>query len=193
MIITAVDQKEDLFLIKNIIDPNLITEFNRENIKDYQWKHQEWQEHVSRHVLIEKPNSALKKIKDQLETVPERINEILKTDFKNISTTCWHDLEGFKFDKHIDNPGVETVMQIYIGDASEDLGTVFYQCDDRDVEDINEKQRWNLVNRNLPVRYNFKYIPNTGYLMFNNKTQAHGVTGIIKNKDKRVSCYCYIN
>lgn len=193
MRITAVDDKKDLFFLEDVLDTKLITEFNRENINNYRWKYQEWQEHVARHVLIENPNSALKKIKDQLETVPEKINELLKTNFKNIVTTCWHDLEGFEFMKHIDNPGVKTVMQIYIGNASEDLGTVFYQCDDQDVEDIDEKQLWSLINHNLPVRHNFKYVPNTGYLMFNNRTQAHGVTGIIKNNDRRVSCYCYIN
>ena len=64
---------------------------------------------------------------------------------------------------------------------------------DQDVEDKEDKQKWHLVNHNLPIRRNFKYIPNTGYLMFNNRTQAHGVVGKVTHNDKRVSCYCYID
>lgn len=193
MKITAIDNRNDLFFLENIIDDDLIKEFNRENINLYKWKLQEWQESVPRHVLTAHSGSVLARIKTQLLNIPKQLNAVLGTSFRTITVNCWHDLEKFEFKTHIDNPAVQTVMQLYIGEASEDLGTVFYNAQDQDVEDKEDKQKWHLVNHNLPVRRNFKYIPNTGYLMFNNRTQAHGVVGEVTHNDKRVSCYCYIN
>lgn len=193
MRITAVDDKKDLFLLEDVLDSKLIEQFNREDINTYKWQKQEWQENIHRRVLIDHPTSVLRKIKEQLKLVPQQINETLNTTFSRLAVYCWQDFEGFKFGKHIDNSNVDTVMQIYIGNASTELGTVFYKCKEEDVENIDNQQQWSLINHDLPVRYNFKYIPNTGYLMFNNRTQAHGVTGTVQSTDKRVSCYCWIN
>ena len=193
MKIKTIDKKNNLFLVEDIIDWKLIHEFNREDIDGYLWEKQEWQENIQRHKLLYNEDSALGRIRSALSNTPQQINDILKTNFKNIEINFWHDLEGFEFPTHIDNPGVSSVLHFYLGEASSELGTVFYKAEDDDVEDRNDDQRWHLKNYSLPIRYNFKFIQNTGYIMFNNRTQAHGVTGTISAKDKRVSCYCHLD
>lgn len=193
MKIKAVDEKNNLFIVEDIIDWKLIYEFNKEDINSYSWEEQEGWWDSPRHKLLCHKNSALDRIRSSLSDTPKQINDILKTNFKKIAMSCWHDLEGFECGTHIDNPGVNAVLHFYIGEASPDLGTVFYSAEENDVEDKSDNQRWHLKNYNLPIRHNFKFIQNTGYIMFNNRTQAHGVTGTISAKDKRVSCYCYLS
>ena len=193
MKIKTVDEKNNLFIVEDIIDWKLIHEFNREDINSYSWEDQGGWWDSPRHKLLYNENSALGRIRSSLSDTPKQINDILKTNFKSIAMNCWHDLEGFECGDHIDNPEVKSVLHFYIGEASPDLGTVFYNAEEEDVEDINDDQRWHLKKCNLPIRYNFKFIQNTGYIMFNNRTQAHGVTGTISAKDKRVSCYCYLD
>ena len=72
MKITAIDNRNDLFFLENIIDDDLIKEFNRENINLYKWKLQEWQESVPRHVLTAHSGSVLARIKTQLLNIPKQ-------------------------------------------------------------------------------------------------------------------------
>ena len=176
-----VDTENNLFLIENAIDMNLIDLFNKEDISQYADKVPPWQEDWPRKELIPHEDSVLKKIKEQL---------IERFECNNVA--FWLDSEGFFMGPHIDNPLMKIAMQIYIGNARPELGTVFYKVTDADVYDDDTPQKWRLQKtEDLEVRYDFRYMPNTGYFSINNRLQAHGLQEIVGADDFRVSAYCY--
>jgi hypothetical protein len=178
---TSVDEENNLFIIENAIDIKLIEDFNKEDVSLYETAGVAWQDNYPRKKLIPYQNSTLEKIKEQLI---ER--------FECNDVAFWLDSEGFYMGPHIDNPGVKTAMQIYIGNARPELGTVFYQVTDDDVYDDDTPQKWRLQKtQDLEVRYDFRYIPNTGYLSINGRLQAHGLQARVGADDFRVSAYCY--
>jgi len=181
MKITPIDKKQDLFAIENAIPKDLIDIFNSENIEDYEYTSQPWQEDMPRRLLKVNKDSSLFKIQNCLkETFP-----ISKCSF-------WYDLPGFTMQAHIDNPVVKNVIQYYIGEANKNLGTVFYNASVYDVLIQEDDQRWHLQNFDLPIRHAFNYISNTGYKMINHSLQVHGVPSVVGKNDFRVSAYCYL-
>ena len=178
---TAVDNRNNLFIIENAVDIKLIEDFNKEDVSLYDTASVPWQEKYPRKKLIPYENSTLEKIKKQLI---ER--------FECNDVAFWLDSEGFWMGPHIDNPGVRIAMQIYIGNARSELGTVFYHVTDNDVYDDDTPQKWRLCKtHDLEVRYDFRYIPNTGYMSINGRLQAHGLRATVEADDFRVSAYCY--
>lgn len=178
---TAVDEKNNLFVIENAIDIKLIEDFNKEDVSLYDTTDVAWQSNYPRRKLIPYENSILEKIKNQ---IIER--------FECNDVAFWLDQDGFYMGPHIDNPGVKIAMQIYIGNARPELGTVFYNVTDDDVYDDDTPQKWRLQKtQDLEIRYDFRYIPNTGYLSINGRLQAHGLKATVGPDDFRVSAYCY--
>ena len=178
---TSIDEKNNLFLIENAIDMKLIDLFNKEDISQYAVEVPPWQEDWPRKQLIPHEGSILEKMEQQFI---ER--------FTCNSVLFWLDTEGFYMGPHIDNPSMKIAMQIYIGNARPELGTVFYHVTDDDVHNEDTPQKWYLDKiEDLEVRYDFKYIPNTGYFSINNRLQAHGLEETVGADDFRVSAYCY--
>jgi len=203
MIISAIDNRNDLFAIKNIIPNNLIEALSNEDITDYTLERQPMQEDFCRYRVCYDQDTVIGKIVDSILWIPnfwspnsysllEKINKIIGSNFSHIDASVWYDYEGFKMEKHIDNPSIKSAMQIYLDQGNINLGTTFYFVDDKDIEIKDDIQQWHLKNYNLNKRHNFKYIPNTGYLMLNNKYQAHGPSGFVDNNERRLSLYCYL-
>ena len=59
MKITPIDKKQDLFAIENAIPKDLIDIFNSENIDDYEYTSQPWQEDMPRRLLKVNKDSSL--------------------------------------------------------------------------------------------------------------------------------------
>ena len=181
---TPIDKQNNLYRIENAVDPNLIENFNNEDVSLYPVEespgHQRW----PRKKIIPYEGSTLSEIKRQL-TKNAKCDDVV----------FWLDSEGFTMGPHIDNKNVKVAMQIYIGNANSDLGTVFYHVDNSDVIMITKpdgSRDWFLKRTTeLETRYNFKYIPNTGYYCVNGKLQAHGLEKTVGPNDFRVSAYCY--
>jgi len=62
-------------------------------------------------------------------------------------------------------------MQIFLSDAPEQLGTVFYNKDE--------------------VRKAFNFTKNSGYIMFNNSEQLHGMENKVSANVQRLTSYSY--
>jgi len=192
MIINAIDDRNDLFAIKNIIPNNLIEELSNEDITNYTFERQPWQEHFCRYRVCYEQNTVIGKIVHSVNSLPKEINKFIGSDFSHIDVSVWYDYEGFEMHKHIDNPSVSNAMQIYLDEGNINLGTTFYFVNDEDIEVKDDEQQWHLKNYNLDERHNFEYVPNTGYLMLNNKYQAHSPRGCVNKNERRLSLYCYL-
>ena len=192
--IQAVDHRKDLFSISEIISQELMRAVAEEVLGARPYTKQEWQEHKPRKKLQRFPGCTLSLIHEHIAKQKDTIGEALGQDINSIETAFWYDQEGFDFPAHIDNPGVHTVMQIYLSDCAH-AGTVFYNIQDHHIETRDDKYRWHYTGPKQPesVRKNFEFKANTGYLMINNSKQLHGVPGMVGKGDVRLSCYCHLN
>jgi hypothetical protein len=194
MKITAIDSKNDLFYIQNIITEELLKKLSQEILEAIPYTKMEWQENIPRKRLAQMPGSTLSQIHEHINTQKESIGKAIGQTVKQIDTAFWLDQEGFDFNAHIDNPGVEKVMQIYLSDC-ENAGTVFYNVEDSEIEIKDDDQRWHYKGQCPPtnIRKEFDFKLNTGYLMINDQRQLHGVPNKIGKDDIRLSVYCWIN
>ena len=176
MKIVAIDNRNDLFSVSEIIDYDVLDQFNNIDLNTvscskFPFKY----ERFPRNVIESFDNEVISEVRYQISKSVETVNRELDTSFGNVrpeDVKLWWDLPGFSSCLHLDNSTVLNSMQIYLGEANENLGTVFYNSNNRE-----------------DVRYRFKYIKNTGYIMFNNEHQYHSMEDIITKNDKRISSY----
>lgn len=176
MKISAIDTRQDLYLIENILPDSLLQDIAQEPVENYEWELQEGQESWKRRKLILPASS-------NLNLVDKYLNEIRHTIASKIGVVwheydCWSsfwlDFPGFTTDVHLDG-FLPSAMQLYLGQNIIDIGTVFYYN--------------NVVP--LQIRYKFEYKPNTGYLMLNNDRQWHGMLKPVPKDTFRLSSYTY--
>lgn len=189
MRIEPIDTQKDLFAVNDVIDPDLIDRLRLDDLGSYKQTPQLRQEFLPRRTIHEYNGSVLEDISNNIRSKLPHINSLLDTSYTQVLISYWRDLPGFEMSTHIDNPRIDIAMQIYLDAPDENFGTVFYSATESDVDEKDDIQKWYLNNYDLPVRHTFKSLPNTGYLMFNNKLQAHGVPNIVEDKH-RISCYC---
>ena len=194
MTLDQIDDRPDLFQVKNVIPEHLIKELKKLPLEAMPFNKQEWQDNIARRKLAIFPDSVLEKIQYAINQRQNQIGDFLSTKVTRIDSHFWYDHEGFTFPSHIDNPGVRTVMQIYLSDCPGN-GTVFYQVDDHEVEDREDSQRWYYTGTEPPnlKRKEFEFKENTGYLMINNRRQLHGVPAVLGPSKTRLSVYCHIH
>lgn len=171
MKITAIDHKQDLFLIEDFysdflldkldfvrydFDPVLVQgKYTRKNLK------------------IPFLNKLLLnwQSKSNCQQISKFLNQ--RVSLKNIAV--WLDEENYSMDKHLDDVNhVSIGMQIYLSDGPQNLGTCFYNADGS-------------------VRHTFLYKKNTGYLMINNVNQVHSMSISVPKNYHRVSAYHWID
>jgi len=165
MIITAVDDNKDLFLVENIFPEDFLLELNSLDYKSWPGHKESWQEQYNRLRLAN--NNTLQKfdlfIKNNLET----INHATGIDAAGCDTGFWLDGPNFTMTSHIDNSDVYATMQIYLIDTDQCPGTYFTN------------------------RYLFKYKKNTGYIMINTPTQYHEVEYPVPSGKHRLCSYTW--
>ena len=139
------------------------------------------------------PGSTLSQIQEHINKQKDIIGKAIGHKINQIDSAFWFDQPGFSFSAHIDNPGVDKVMQIYLSNCK-DLGTVFYNVEDSEIVTKEDEQRWHYHGPNPPanIRKAFDFETNTGYLMINNSKQLHGVPNKVGKDDIRLSVYCWI-
>ena len=171
MKIEPVDNKLDLFEVSLLLPDDLLVELSKLPLETVPFTKQEWQEDWNRRLLIPTQGSVLETIAEYYNSRKSDIGKSIGLDITKIDTRFWFDYEGFDCGRHIDNDGVDYVMQIFLSEAPTDLGTVFYE-DDR-------------------VRKAFEFTKNSGYIMFNNKRQTHGMEQKVPKGVQRLTSYSY--
>ena len=171
MNIQPVDNKLDLFEVSLLLPDDLLVELSKLPLDTVPFTKQEWQEDWNRRLLIPTQGSVLETIAEYYDSRRSDIGKSIGLDITKIDTRFWFDYEGFDCGRHIDNDGVDYVMQIFLSEAPTDLGTVFYE-DDR-------------------VRKAFEFTKNSGYIMFNNKGQTHGMEQKVPKGVQRLTSYSY--
>jgi hypothetical protein len=191
--IIAVDDRKDLFTVKDLITDKLMNELSKVELKDISWTKMEWQEDWKRRKLDVAPGSVLEQIEKEINSHAETIGKAIGRTVKYITTIFWLDLPGFTVTPHIDNPEVDNAFQLYLKDC-DNAGTVFYDIKDNEIEIRDDAQRWYYfgpIDRSTSIRHTCDCVKNTGYIMLNNKKQLHGVPTVLGKDDLRLSAYCY--
>ena len=171
MNIQPVDNKLDLFQVSHLLPDDLLVELSKLPLETVPFTKQEWQEEWNRRLLVPTPGSVLESIADYYDSRKRDIGKSTGLDITKIDTRFWLDYEGFDCQRHIDNEGVDYVMQIFLSEAPTNLGTVFYEDDQ--------------------VRKAFEFTKNSGYIMFNNKVQTHGMEQKVPKDVQRLTSYSY--
>lgn len=182
MEINAIDQYNNLFSLKNIINQNLIDNLVKEDFFSYDFETFENHETRPRRLLKITKENILNKISLDLFIKLPKISKILNVDFKTIKTVYWLDLPGYKLGPHLDDDRVHYAMQLYLwGDP---IGTTFFKVD-------KPSRNLKFRTKDLEIRKAFDFVPNTGYLMKQNDYQVHAVVDTIMKP--RLSCYSWLD
>tara|TARA_B100001094_G_scaffold96070_1_gene92039 strand:- start:60 stop:608 length:549 start_codon:yes stop_codon:yes gene_type:complete len=169
--IQPIDNKLDLFQVSHLLPDDLLVELSKLPLETVPFTKQEWQEEWNRRLLVPTQGSVLESIADYYDSRKRDIGKSTGLDITKIDTRFWLDYEGFDCQRHIDNEGVDYVMQIFLSEAPTNLGTVFYEDDQ--------------------VRKAFEFTKNSGYIMFNNKVQTHGMEQKVPKDVQRLTSYSY--
>ena len=190
--IIAVDDRKDLFAVKDLITDELMNELSKVELKDISWTKMEWQEDWKRRKLEVESDSVFKQIEKEINSQAKLIGAVIGRTINNISVTFWLDLPGFTVTPHIDNPKVDNALQLYLKDCN-NAGTSFYNPKDSEIETKDDEQFWHYIGDKVPssLRHTFNCVKNTGYIMLNNEKQLHGVPTTLDKDDLRLSAYCY--
>tara|TARA_B100000953_G_scaffold280823_1_gene257871 strand:- start:56 stop:643 length:588 start_codon:yes stop_codon:yes gene_type:complete len=191
MNIVAIDNKKDLFQIKDVISNETMNQLSEVNLLDISWTKQEWQEDWKRRKLDVAPDSILEQIQKEINSQAELIGAVIGRTITHINVNFWLDLSGFTVTPHIDNPAVVNAFQLYLKDC-DNAGTVFYNPKDSEIETKDDEQFWHYIGDEVPgsLRHAFNCVKNTGYIMLNNEKQLHGVPTTLGKDDLRLSAYC---
>lgn len=179
MIITAVDDQQDLFLIEDILPIELINQIQQEQFWEYPWEKQEMQLDWARRKLISN-GTLLEKIDIEYNRLLDQIAQATNIEFTNkfCWSAFWLDYKGYTCDIHEDgaerNYSPLMAMQIYLTESDDELGTVWYKD-----------------SQGTTIRYQFPYKINTGYLMLNRPGQWHGMLNQVPKDHLRLSSYTY--
>jgi len=174
MIITPVDEQNNLFLVEDVYPQDLIDKIQQENFWEYEWQLQEGQPDWARRKLVIKPWGILAQVDTYLNTLHSHIAKTIGVKFKyeGVDSAFWLDYPPYTCKTHLDGD-LPIAMQIYLLDkAGPEHGTVFY-------------------NKDETVRYAFPYKVNTGYLMLNGPNQYHGAPSTLQPGELRLSSYTY--
>jgi len=192
MNIVAIDNKKDLFQIKDVISNETMNQLSEVNLLDISWTKQEWQEDWKRRKLDVAPDSVLEQIQKEINSQAKLIGAVIGRTITHINVNFWLDLSGFTVAPHIDNPAVDNAFQLYLKDC-DNAGTVFYNIEEDEIEIRDDAQKWHYfgpIGRSNSIRHTFDCVKNTGYIMLNNKLQLHGVSTTLGKDDLRLSAYC---
>lgn len=195
MNIRPIDDLNNLFAIKDVVSEELIHELSQLNLMNLPYEPQITQEHKNRRCIIVEPNSIFERIDRHIDSKKSIVEEALAISIQQIWSVFWLDLEGFYMTRHIDNPSVTSVLQLYLTN-NDSSPTIFFDIDESEIyeKDTLQKYYYKDGERPIPkVRHQFDCIQNTGYMMINNKTQLHGNPDMYIGADEqRLSMYCHI-
>ena len=180
MIIQAVDAKQDLFVVENLLPDHIIDEIEKQDLWQCSWEAQEGQDLWARRKLLPSTESPLAQIDIYYNQFLTKIEETVGIVFENkiCWSSFWLDYENYHCLIHED--GAERgytplmAMQVYLTESDSNLGTVWYN---------------DAIGKT--TRYAFPYKKNTGYLMLNRQGQWHGMLTKIPAGELRLSSYTY--
>ena len=185
--IVPLDNSNNLFYVENLYPDDLLVELLGEDFMNYEYTAQEWQESKPRRRLTYTQANdnmhLLSRMRNYLNSADKRKEIETKLGMQEISqidSSYWLDMPGFNMGTHLDNSAVGVAMQICLGVNQRNLGTCFYHYSaDTDVKDF-------------PVRKQFEYRLNTGYIMINDATQWHGCPNTVPDNTFRLTSYSYL-
>ena len=190
MIITPIDDQNNLFAVENVYSAELIAEIQTLDLMLYPNKNAGEQDKRRRN-LVFGSRDILHQLNVETTANLEKISEAIGILIGGNDAHVWLDHDQFKMGIHLDNPGVDVVMQVYLIPNISTIGTKFYyNLGASGNDNLDRHMRWNPDLNNL--RHDFPYIVNTGYIMINAPEQFHGIPYSVPKDTLRCSSYTYL-
>ena len=183
MQIYPVDSKKNLFYVENAFPENFIESINSVDLNSYQYTKIHLQEDKPRKRLSIKDNDIFSAMYFYINDNIDVISKLIQKEIQSADTAVWYDSPGYNIGLHEDNSVVKIAMQIYLNKTYSNLGTTFFNENNFNHLDEN--------NFNHHKRHVFDFIPNTGYIMINDKNQWHAMTQVVPKDTYRLTTYSY--
>ena len=142
--------KSNLWAVKNLFDPETLTNIAARIEEETNWHPQEMQEHLPRFRLDYNC-----KLHNDIHKILQELN-FSKHGLKYETFTVWKDTAGYIIREHYDNDSVIGAMQIYLNDAPANLGTWFEENEFPFVKNTGY-----IMNNQTKLRHGMRYsVPN---------------------------------
>lgn len=180
MQLTAVDETQRLFLVEDIFEKSVVDKILNLDWPNLEWKRGNAQEKWPRRQIDCTVDPVLQHAVNNIWDLVEEMGNLCNVKFNNPHppTWWWYDEPGFDVNIHTDGH-LPSTMQLFWVAPDESYATTFYKS----------------KNKNDAFT-NFKFIPNTGYIMLNmpNKDgsqplQWHGMLNTVPKNAFRVTSY----
>jgi hypothetical protein len=179
--IQPVDELKRLWQVKDLLDPDQLTDLLSIDWLSVGWKRGPGQESWKRRLLDWDHPEVIRVNKHIHEQLP-KINQALGTDYTNFGGQFWLDEPGFDVVLHTDGE-LLNAMQMYWIMPDENYGTGFY-----------------FYKSPNSLQYQFMSCPNTGYILLNHVNQDgsqplfwHGMLNPVPDGTYRLSSYWYLS
>jgi hypothetical protein len=175
MLLTPVDEHNNLFQVQGLVPDSLLAQINTTDWLNLSYNAIDKQEYMVRKNIDGDTLPWHDQWQTAIDLLIESIWESNKIFLRRIHTTSWWiDETGFECPIHSDDPRVKIALQMFwIGNT--DLGTKFYN--DMNVDNLRKQ---------------FDFVPNTGYLMINNAEQPHDMMIPIPKDTFRLTSYTWL-
>jgi hypothetical protein len=161
-----------VFILPNFIDPTLLGKLYQYSLVSNNWCEQELYGSLlyatNRFKINWEADTVIEEVHTVFENLTDTLNQVYKKNYKFLGINLWKDSAGFHTIKHVDNPGIDLSIQIYLNDIECDLGTKFEYA-------------------NTTIKT--PYIKNFGYMMDNDGKITHYFDSVIPPDYTRYSLY----
>jgi len=178
MRIRQVDDDARLFLVEDILHEEHLREIQKINWMEQELYKCEFQQHMKYRFHLKPWNERVNHLNSYVREQIIHINEKLGLSLPESFGVWWIDTPGAHTSIHTDGT-LSEAMQLYFVAPNENHGTVFFHYKNIDT-----------------VKYRFKSIPNTGYIMDNKPREDgahpllwHGLVNPVPPNTIRVSNY----
>ncbi len=149
MNISPVDGSNNLFTVKDVVSKELLHELSELNLMDVPWERQKKQEQKNRRCIIVEPNSVFDRINNHINSKKDIVGQSLGIEIAEIWGVFWLDLEGFSIGRHIDNPRVARVLQVYLTN-NDSSPTIFFNADESTIVEKDTSQKYYYESKEVP-------------------------------------------
>ena len=178
---------ENLYWINNVVDNETLkrvqTElYTHEKENPERWRKENAQDHLKRKMIEDHPLCNV--VEDQVREQLPLINSTINSQWYHAEgTRFWIDEPGFTIGIHRDD-NVKIALHLYWDGEN---GTTFW------TPKFDPKEKRSRVTDDYGLTYQFKFIPNSGYLMLNpnNETNMLFHSMLLPTTCQRLASYTY--
>jgi hypothetical protein len=160
---SSISNRKDIGLswayeLENVFTDDFLNKIELKFSENLMWESVKLQEKLPRRSIPWQPDSVIEEAHNIFKSLTTPISELFCRDVKFVSINFWDDSEKYTIGPHLDNDEISIAIQVYVNDASINLGTEFY--------------------KDSKLYHKIPWKKNSGYILNNTFESYHGMTAI---------------